>query len=111
MKSTTIYNGLHRWWLVGLVIAGGYDVRVEENVEYLQELQTHCQSCGLRSLFLPPDADLSSLSSVATKYDVIFRISISSAERLALFALTRGNACLLYPHYCLNHIDLLCSQH
>lgn len=40
-----------------LVVAGGYDVRVRENVEYLQELQTLCAELGLRHQLMSPKTE------------------------------------------------------
>jgi alpha-1,3/alpha-1,6-mannosyltransferase len=49
----------------GLVIAGGYDVRLAENVEHLKELQCIVQECGLEDR-------------------VVFMTSFSDEQRLAL---------------------------
>jgi len=79
-----------------LVIAGGYDKKVSENVEYLKELQENCVRYGLVFKYFPES--LSELSSVISasinnqknSLNVVFRTSISSAERGALFSVATG---------------------
>jgi alpha-1,3/alpha-1,6-mannosyltransferase len=80
-----------------LVIAGGYDERVQENVQYLHELQATADSLGLIWCF-PSTPHIFSLTTDNTtekrcgpNVDVIFRVSISSAEREALLL----NSCAL----------------
>eukprot|EP01032_Pedospumella_encystans_P027789 gene27789-31391_t len=75
-----------------LVVAGGYDLRVEENVQYLEELKAICDTCNLRYKFLS-SADGKGGDFAAQGVDVIFRISIPSAERTALLMQSSG---LLY---------------
>jgi len=67
-----------------LVIAGGYDHRVKENVEYLIELQQLASSLNLI---------WSSNKDENKKIDIIFRISISNEERQELL---RVATALLY---------------
>jgi alpha-1,3/alpha-1,6-mannosyltransferase len=101
-----------------LIVAGGYDKRVVENVEYLQELETLCQSLSLPHIYYPhlPTND-EMISNPVSKLDVIFRTSISSSERTALFTLATGIypylvstygvtmlQCLLYQHYYIHPI-------
>lgn len=69
-----------------LVIAGGYDKRVRENVEHLDELRRQAERLGLSS---------SDGSGHGEAVDVIFRTSISGAERGALLA--RATALLYTP--------------
>lgn len=78
-----------------LIVAGGYDKRVVENVDYLQELETLCQSLSLPHIYYPhlPTND-EIISNSVSKPDVIFRTSISSSERTALFTLATG----IYPY-------------
>ena len=80
-----------------LVIAGGYDEKVQENVQYLHELQATANSLGLIWYF-PSTPHILSLNTENTtekrcgpNVDVIFRVSISSAEREALLL----NSCAL----------------
>eukprot|EP01036_Dinobryon_divergens_P029519 gene29519-38627_t len=69
-----------------LVIAGGYDTSVRENVEYLKELKAHCAEKGLA--FGDGSHNSSSLP-----VSVIFRTSIPMKERNALLV---SATCLLY---------------
>lgn len=80
-----------------LVIAGGYDARVQENVDYLLELQKYCDSVGLAwkyatDVILRTDTD-NTYAQDDSDVDVIFRTSISSAERSELFSVAKA---LLY---------------
>ena len=74
-----------------LVIAGGFDERVLENVQYLGELQAVATAIGLR---WQGGAD-SNAAAVGLNHDtdVIFRVSISASERESLLAYTSA---LLY---------------
>jgi len=79
---------------VVLIIAGGYDKHVTENVQYLEELQLFCKQYSLKSLYLPQSENQSLANKRnETSFDVIFRTSISSKERTALFTIATG---LLY---------------
>lgn len=60
--------------LVKLVIAGGYDTRVAENVEHNDELEKLCVKSGLKVSYYPD-----------TSGTVIFLRSFSNAQRTALF--------------------------
>lgn len=71
-----------------LVVAGGYDERVDENVQYLQELRAHCKSIGFSQV--PGQFDIYRCRDQMGQYDVIFRVSISGAERLALLTVAQG---------------------
>ncbi|KAJ5656218.1 Glycosyl transferase family 1 [Penicillium longicatenatum] len=73
------YNGLDAKKRIGtrLVIAGGYDNRVQENVQYHQELDTLATSLGLQTataktvisaLSIPDDIDVLFLLSVPTSF-------------------------------------------
>ncbi|KAI8911000.1 hypothetical protein EDD86DRAFT_204173 [Gorgonomyces haynaldii] len=68
-----------------LVLAGGYDTRVQENVEYLQELRTFCKELGLESVVYN-NQDLSQVS-------VVFMLSVSDEEKLQLLL---GSKMLVY---------------
>ena len=75
-----------------LVIAGGYDLRVTENVEYLEELCKKSESLGLTYV----NSGLSSMNTeLPPNCDVIFRCSISNQERQAL--LTNSTALIYTP--------------
>ena len=57
-----------------LVIAGGYDSRVAENVEYLAELSTLCDELNLinftirgKLIMMPPSVDVLFLPSISTQ--------------------------------------------
>ena len=63
-----------------LVLAGGYDKRVAENVEYLQELDTLAKSFGLSTFTLYP----SSTEKPPTSAQVIFVCSFNDAQRTYL---------------------------
>eukprot|EP01039_Chlorochromonas_danica_P002367 gene2367-2599_t len=76
-----------------LVIAGGYDLRVDENVQYLEELRQYCHSRGLTHCYLSSNDPLP--GTPPTFVDVIFRTSISGTERQAL--LTSCHALLYTP--------------
>lgn len=71
-----------------LVIAGGFDERVAENVQYLGELQSAAEKLGLRWSFPTPGS-----SCTLDNIDVIFRVSISATEREGLL---RNASALLY---------------
>lgn len=63
-----------------LVLAGGYDPRMTENVEYLRELQQKCDTYGLShttiwpkdNFDIPPDTKVLFLPSVSTKIKNLF---------------------------------------
>ena len=75
-----------------LVIAGGYDLRLSENVEYLEELCKKAESLGLTYV----NTGLNSTDAeVPPDCDVIFRCSISNQERQAL--LTYSTALIYTP--------------
>lgn len=91
-----------------LVIAGGYDLSVLENVEYLKDLQAHCTSLNLPYVYQSKSSSLDdsntncdsdsgnnlvSLSLGQLRVTVIFRTSIPAWEREALLA---RSAALLY---------------
>lgn len=75
-----------------LVIAGGYDERVPENIEVLRELQTQANKHNLlHACFHGSMHELG--ESFAQSLDIIFRTSISDQEKRALFRVSLG---LLY---------------
>lgn len=102
-----------------LVVAGGYDRRVAENVEYFDELTALCRRLGIRhyttttitatsndntstTTTTSPSNDNTTSTSTSTttgaaaagvEVEVVFRVSISSRERTALMLLAAG---LLY---------------
>lgn len=77
-----------------LVIAGGYDLRLRENVDHHRELQALCDENNLKHVTVWPHQEPSDVdpneSDMAT---VFFMPSISDARRNALLAKT---FCLLY---------------
>ena len=82
-----------------LVVAGGYDPRVEENVAYHRELQSLAREYGFQVLGEPDSADSRSNSSSSSSssssggtviVDVVFRKSISLSERTALLLHSTG---------------------
>lgn len=84
-----------------LVVAGGYDDRVAENVEHLEELRAKAEQHGFT--VLPPDFNAATAgkrqhrgSGKRVHVSVVFRTSISLAERTAL--LTFATALLYTPH-------------
>jgi len=74
-----------------LVIAGGYDERVVENVQYLRELQSVADGLGLKWQF--PVGNV--CETLRDDVDVAFRISISGKERDSL--LEHASALLYTP--------------
>jgi alpha-1,3/alpha-1,6-mannosyltransferase len=70
-----------------LVIAGGYDERVRENVEYLQELIKLCDEMDLKH------AVLSEIDCIASDVQVVFIPSFSENQRNFLL---KSSSCLLY---------------
>lgn len=56
---------------------------------YLQELLAHCDRLGLVAKHLSAQEECPEKQQV----DVIFRTSISSTERLALFSVAKGERC------------------
>jgi len=72
-----------------LVVAGGYDTRVAENVEHLHELKQRADALGLTH------GDGDGAGEGAAAVDVVFRRSIPGAERAALLA--RATALLYTP--------------
>jgi len=87
--SSSAAAAAHDRFLV--VIAGGYDDAVDENIEYLLFLKSRCDQLGLRYV----DERWKAGDAVTTEgpVSVVFRVSISSAERTALLAQA---AALLY---------------
>jgi alpha-1,3/alpha-1,6-mannosyltransferase len=88
---------------IALIIAGGYDLSVAENEEYLAELKHHCtilklpythtkQTPGTAS-YVDSNSEVESCRKM-----VVFRTSISGQEREAL--LTRADALLYTPDRC-----------
>lgn len=78
---------------IRLVIAGGYDKRVRENCEYLEELRARCRKLGLsHAVHFPGDVQAQLLSSISDA-QVQFLPSISEAQRNTLI---RTALCLLY---------------
>lgn len=77
---------------IKLVVAGGYDQRVTENVEHLQELQALCNRLGLKhtTVFRKDDADFLNLLS---NCQVLFLPSVSQETKITLLQQSRS---LLY---------------
>lgn len=71
-----------------LVIAGGYDTRVPENVEYHQELEALAKSYNLStfSYFRHSSASTSSYAAIPTTTQVVFLPSFSEPQRTYLLA-------------------------
>ena len=81
-----------------LVVAGGYDVSVPENVEHLRELIAHTTSLGLSYMCTAEevvDKGGQSREAGTAGYHVVFRTSISGHERELL--LNRADALLYTP--------------
>lgn len=74
---------------VTLVIAGGYDTCVRENVDYLAELKSKATMLGLKWSYPVDDND----EVQSPTPDVIFRVSIDAKERDALL---KYSTALLY---------------
>ncbi|KAF9161614.1 Alpha-1,3-mannosyltransferase-like protein [Actinomortierella ambigua] len=70
-----------------LVIAGGYDTRVDENVEHHKELVQLAQDLGLSTVTMPKSA------AEADSAQVVFLLSISDAQKIFLIQHARA---LLY---------------
>ncbi|KAG0230330.1 Alpha-1,3-mannosyltransferase-like protein [Actinomortierella wolfii] len=70
-----------------LVIAGGYDTRVDENVEHHRELVQLAQELGLSTVTMPKTA------AEADSAQVVFLLSISDAQKIYLIQHARA---LLY---------------
>lgn len=90
-----------------LVIAGGYDERVAENVDYLIELKEKASFLGL--IWTMPDSG-KFLNADDKKCDVIFRTSIATIEKDALLA--HATALLYTPeneHFGIVPIEAMCS--
>jgi alpha-1,3/alpha-1,6-mannosyltransferase len=64
-----------------LVIAGGYDPRLEENVSHLQELRLLCHALQLKNHILFSTKDISNLS---LDFNVLFLPSIPEKFKVAL---------------------------
>ncbi|KAI8920923.1 alpha-1,3/1,6-mannosyltransferase ALG2 [Powellomyces hirtus] len=73
---------------VRLVVAGGYDPRVEENKEYLRELESLAASLGLNSFVAFAGCD-----SIPGTTQVLFLPSFNVEQRTYLLA---NSTCLLY---------------
>lgn len=82
ISDTCISNNIS----VLLVIAGGYDLSVKENVEYLLELKAYTVSLGLEYSYSEDNALLGGNRDIAGNgsFHVIFRTSISGLERESL---------------------------
>ncbi|KAJ2653119.1 Alpha-1,3-mannosyltransferase-like protein [Coemansia sp. RSA 1250] len=93
-----------------LVVAGGWDVRVPENIEYLHELDAHARSLGLSTRTVAPrSASSQALKLLPSNYvrvpafaddvkttdsvDVLFVPSFSESQRAHLLATAR---CVVY---------------
>ena len=74
-----------------LVIAGGYDSAVDENIEYLLFLKSRCDQLGLR--YVDERWNARDTVSCQGTVHVVFRTSISSAERTSLLSIATA---LLY---------------
>lgn len=85
---------------IALIIAGGYDLSVAENEEYLTELKDHCTT--LKLPYTHPKQTAGTASNIDSNSEVescrkmvVFRTSVSGQEREAL--LTRADALLYTP--------------
>lgn len=78
-----------RFGKLRLVIAGGYDPRVKENIEYLEELRHKCVKSGLSHFTAFPGQQ----ASPATDVQVLFLPSITETQRNYLM---HSSFCLLY---------------
>ncbi|KAI9004051.1 hypothetical protein BC832DRAFT_592755 [Gaertneriomyces semiglobifer] len=65
-----------------LVVAGGYDIRVQENVEHLKELQRRATSLGLVHDTFDPEGPFT----VSPAVQVLFLPSFTSAQRTYLLS-------------------------
>lgn len=72
-----------------LVVAGGYDPRVKENIEYLEELRHKCVKSGLSHFTVFPGQQ----ACPATDVQVLFLPSITETQRNYLM---HNSFCLLY---------------
>lgn len=88
---------------IALIIAGGYDLSVVENEEYLTELKHHCTT--LKLPYTHPKQTPGTASNIDSNLElescrkmVVFRTSISGQEREALLA--RADALLYTPDKC-----------
>jgi len=97
-----------------LVVAGGYDRSVMENVQYLEELMEHCKSHHLpfqyqNLTWSPHMKDSSDMIDINGQGLVVFRTSISKDERTALLATA---TCLLYTpdkeHFGIVPLEAMC---
>ncbi|EGF83375.1 hypothetical protein BATDEDRAFT_8038 [Batrachochytrium dendrobatidis JAM81] len=90
-----------------LIIAGGYDVRVSENVEYMQELQALAQELGLAIATLDGKDTLKHPSDA----QVIFLPSFSEAQRTFILS---TSLCLVYTpvheHFGIVPIEAMYAQ-
>ncbi|PIA15132.1 alpha-1,3-mannosyltransferase ALG2 [Coemansia reversa NRRL 1564] len=94
-----------------LVVAGGWDVQVAENIEYLKELNTHARDLGLRTrtvaprgisaqtkTLLPPDVVptptlIQDFCDAMDDVDVLFLPSFSENQRTFLLSVAK---CVVY---------------
>lgn len=95
---------------IALIIAGGYDLSVAENEEYLTELKHHCTT--LKLPYTHPKQTPGTASNIDSNSEVescrkmvVFRTSISGHEREAL--LTRADALLYTPDRCAKRFILM----
>lgn len=95
---------------IALIIAGGYDLSVVENEEYLTELKHHCTT--LKLPYTHPRQTAGTASNIDSNAEaescrkmVVFRTSISGQEREAL--LSRADALLYTPDRCSTSFILL----
>ncbi|KAK9766569.1 Alpha-1,3-mannosyltransferase-like protein [Basidiobolus ranarum] len=90
-----------------LVVAGGYDLRVLENVEYLEELKNLAEKHGLSTFVI----DQKSLAVPPENTNVIFLPSFDEAQRSYLFSIA---LCLLYTpsneHFGIVPVESMYSQ-
>eukprot|EP01034_Spumella_vulgaris_P033406 gene33406-41221_t len=106
--SSDVYDTSRRSRIL-LVVAGGYDVRVRENVEYLLELISHCELADIPHKYVQSltyqnndgvrhkHTPLPCSNACGVSVDIVFRVSISSDERTALLLRASG---LLYTPDC-----------
>ncbi|KAI9366699.1 alpha-1,3/1,6-mannosyltransferase ALG2-like protein [Zopfochytrium polystomum] len=77
-----------------LVVGGGYDSRVSENVEYHKELVQLAESLGLKSMTLRRDLAVEDKAAVSAA-NILFVLSFTESQRTYL--LHHGICCLYTP--------------
>ncbi|CAG8456044.1 13519_t:CDS:2 [Acaulospora colombiana] len=90
-----------------LIIAGGYDYRVQENVEHHSELNKVALQCGLKTYTIMPDSSKAPPETT----QVVFLCSFNEAQRTYLLSKA---LCLLYTpeneHFGITPIEAMYSR-